>query len=135
MIIFDRCIEKTVKYFELKEDFTRWLDTRCSFVFAIEYWCELAAIGDQDEKFINGSIITDVTSGGGSDGERGHRAEGSYGSTSGRTAVDRRVAQTFERDLGLTNRFFVEEYAFDIHAPDIFFFFPPPPFSCSSNVD
>lgn len=79
----------------------------------------------QDEKFINGSIITDVTSGGGSDGERGHRAEGSYGSTSGRTAVDRRVAQTFERDLGLTNRFFFfflsfRSRFFDIYA-DIFF--------------
>lgn len=127
MIIFDRCIEKTVKYFELKEDFTRWLDTRCSFVFAIEYWYELAAIGDQDEKFINGSIITDVTSGGGSDGERGHRAEGSYGSTSGRTAVDRRVAQTFERDLGLTNRFFVENTLSIFTRPIFSSSSPPPP--------
>lgn len=94
-------------------------------VFAITYWCEFAAIGDQDEKFINGSIITDVTSGGGSDGERGHRAEGSYGSTSGRTAVDRRVAQTFERDLGLTNRFFVAAFVenmLSIFTPRYFLF-------------
>lgn len=83
----------------------------------------------QDEKFINGSIITDVTSGGGSDGERGHRAEGSYGSTSGRTAVDRRVAQTFERDLGLTNRFFFFSFFLFVAAFSIFtptFSFPSP---------